>query len=128
MRFLIDILHPAHVHFFRPFYQAMVAQGHEFLIFSRDKDVTLELLDAYRMPHVVLSRQRPGRTRLFAELLTRVGRGFVQGRRFRPDYALGLMGPSLSLIGPLLSAKTIVFYDNETTDSINRFVAWIVYA
>ena len=123
MRFLIEILHPAHVHFFRPFVEVMAARGHEFLVLSRDKDVTLELLDAYRIPHTVLSRQPSGKPRLLAELLLRIWRGFFLARRFKPDYALGLMGPSVSVIGRLLGVRTVVFYDNETTALLNRVIA-----
>ena len=42
--------------------------------------------------------------------------------RFRPDYLLGLMGPAIAVAGRALPARTIVFYDNETTDKINRWV------
>jgi predicted glycosyltransferase len=123
MRFLIEILHPAHVHFFRPFVEVMAARGHEFLILSRDKDVTVELLDAHRIPHTVLSRQSSGKLRLLAELLLRVWRGFRLGRRFKPDYAIGLMGPTVTIVGRLLGARTVVFYDNETTALLNGLVA-----
>ena len=34
MRILIDILHPAHVHFFRPFIGEMQARGHEIRVTS----------------------------------------------------------------------------------------------
>jgi len=38
MRILIDILHPAHVHFFRNFYEVMTDRGHELCIKARDKE------------------------------------------------------------------------------------------
>ena len=45
MKVLIDINHPAHVHFFRQPALALQRAGHEVLFTSRDKDVTQELLD-----------------------------------------------------------------------------------
>lgn len=51
MRFLIDIVHPAHVHFFRHIRDELEARGHETLVVGRDKDVTLPLLRAFDIPH-----------------------------------------------------------------------------
>ncbi|MBW2254522.1 MAG: DUF354 domain-containing protein [Deltaproteobacteria bacterium] len=122
MRFIIDILHPAHVHFFRNFYAEMSSRGHEFLVLSRDKDCTLELLDAHGIPHRVLSRQWPGPVRMGAELLLRTARVVHAARRFRPDYLLGIMGPTIALAGVVLPARTVVFYDNESARAVNRVV------
>lgn len=52
MKILIDIGHPAHVHYFRNFIKLMTAQGHEFLITARDKEITLELLKKYGLQYV----------------------------------------------------------------------------
>jgi predicted glycosyltransferase len=41
MRILIDVLHPAHVHFFRNFHTEMEERGHELCITARSKDRTL---------------------------------------------------------------------------------------
>jgi uncharacterized protein len=50
VRILIDILHPAHVHFFRNIRGEMVDRGHEVLITARDKDRSVELLERYDLP------------------------------------------------------------------------------
>lgn len=123
MRILIDILHPAHVHFFRNFIVEMRGRGHEFRILSREKDVATELLDAYELDHTVISTQRPGRLRLAGELARRVAATGRIIRGFRPDVMLGLMGPSIALAGRLHRTRTLVFYDNETTHRLNQGVA-----
>ncbi|MBK0400379.1 hypothetical protein H0I76_14355 [Limibaculum sp. M0105] len=120
---LIDILHPAHVHFFREFHGEMAARGHELRVLSRHKDVATELLDAYGIQHEVISSQRPGRWRLAAELAQRVRSTSQEIRAFRPDVIVGLMGPSIALAGFVHRTRTLVFYDNETTDRLNRAVA-----
>jgi len=51
MRILIDIGHPAHVHYFRNFIKIMQLKGHEFLISSRDKEVSHILLEKYGIPY-----------------------------------------------------------------------------
>ncbi len=73
MTVLIDISHPAHVHFFRPLAQRLIADGVGVHIVARDKDVTVRLLEASGLPFEVLAMPQPGRGRLSAagELLRR---------------------------------------------------------
>ena len=60
MRILIDILHPAHVHFFRNFAQEMRMRGHEIRFTARAKECATDLLDHYGIPYTLLSRQKSG--------------------------------------------------------------------
>ncbi len=128
MRALIDILHPAHVHFFRHFIGEMRARGHEVKILSRHKDVAVDLLDSYGLEHQIISTQRAGKSRLAAELLKRVVETGRTIESFRPDVILGLMGPSIALAGAMTNTKTIVFYDNETTHRLNTITAKLASA
>lgn len=120
MRLMLDILHPAHVHFFRGFVDEMQRRGHEVLIMARDKDVTLPLLDRYGLPYEVLSRQGKSPPALAVELATRTTRFVRRARQFQPDYLVGLMGPVIALAGRVLPARTIVLYDNESAHKVNR--------
>ncbi len=122
MRIAVDILHPAHVHFFRNFIHEMQGRGHRFLVTAREKDCTLELLRAYAIPHTVLSSQARGAMGLAAELVARTWRFLVLARRFRPCFLMGIMGPTVALAGKLLPAKTVVFYDTEMARQTNWFV------
>jgi predicted glycosyltransferase len=99
----------------------MEQRGHEFLLTARDKDCTLELLRAYQLPHLVLSRQARGVVQLTAELVLRTQKVWRQARAFRPDYLLGIMGPSIALAGKLQSSKTVIFYDTEMAWITNWF-------
>lgn len=128
MRFMIDILHPAHVHFFRHFIGEMERRGHEFLIASRSKDVTTELLDAYGIKHTILSTHHGGALRMGMEFALRSARFVRLAYRFKPDYLLGLMGPVVTLAAQLIPARSVVFYDNETTARINSLAARVGYA
>jgi predicted glycosyltransferase len=44
MKVLIDIGHPAHVHFYKNTIKELEAKGHEVLVTARDKDVAINLL------------------------------------------------------------------------------------
>ena len=122
MRIAIDILHPAHVHFFRHFIVEMKKRGHELRVFSRDKDVTLALLHAYGIEHTLLSRQRRGIGALAMELGIRTLRLISEARRFRPDVMMGIMGPTIALAGHFVPSRVIAFYDNESARLVNRMV------
>jgi predicted glycosyltransferase len=51
MRILIDIGHPAHVHYFRNFIKIMEKKEHEFLIISRNKEIEHYLLKSYNISY-----------------------------------------------------------------------------
>jgi len=121
MKFVVDILHPAHVHFFRNFVSEMKTRGHQFLITARDKDCALELLEAYGISHVVISTQQRGLRGLTREFLERGWRFLRTVRAFRPDYLMGIMGPTIAVAGKLLPSKTIIFYDTEFARITNCF-------
>jgi predicted glycosyltransferase len=121
MRILIDILHPAHVHFFRHFHAEMTDRGHELCITARDKDRSIELLDAFALPYRQISTQKRGGG-LLVEMGQRTVRLLGVARRFRPDVMTGIMGPSIALAGTLTRVPAVVFYDTEFAVQTNRFV------
>lgn len=122
MRILIDILHPAHVHFFRNFFQEMRNRGHELLITAREKEIAVDLLEAFGLPHTVISSQRYGGVALAGELAKRTWRLGKVIREFEPDVLTGIMGPSIALAGAILRVPSVVFYDTEFATQTNRFV------
>lgn len=122
MRVLIDILHPAHVHVFRHLRTALLDAGHEVLVTARDKDVVIDLLEAYGIEHHVLSRQRSGVGGLASELASRTAKLVRLARRFRPTVLIGIMGPSIAPAGRILRVPAVVFYDTELAAVTNRWV------
>jgi predicted glycosyltransferase len=122
MRLLVDVLHPAHVHFFRNTISEVTARGGDVLVTARDKEVTLDLLEAYDIPHLVLSRQSVGALGLAGEWVGRTARLASVARRFAPDLLVGIMGVSIAPVGRLLRTPSLVFYDTEAARQTNRVV------
>jgi predicted glycosyltransferase len=89
LRVLFDITHPAYVHFFREVIPELRAMGHEVEITSRDKDVTLPLLDARGLAHICLTRAGRSRPQLLRELIVRNWKLVRVIRRFRPHVIIG---------------------------------------
>lgn len=122
MRIVIDILHPAHVHFFKNYIQIARARGDEVLVTSRDKDMTLELLNAYGIDHEVISKQRSGTAGLLTEWAGRTRRLYARSRRFRPHVCVGIMGVSVTPVSRALRTPGVVFYDTEIARRTNAVV------
>jgi len=120
VKILIDVLHPAHVHFFRNFHEEMTRRGHRIQVTARAKECSTELLERFGLPHTVISRQRTG-LGLAGELMQRTYRLAGIARRFRPDVMTGIMGPSIALAGAMLRLPAVVFYDTEFATQTNWF-------
>ncbi len=123
MNFLIDLQHPAHLHFFRNVIPRLKNQGHDVLITGRDKDILVELAHSYDIPVMVFGRARKGVINLGMELIYRQWRLFKLIREFKPDVMMAVAGTYISLLGKLQRIPTYIFYDTETA-TISNFLAY----
>jgi predicted glycosyltransferase len=113
MRILIDIGHPAHVHYFKNFIRIMKEKGHEFLVISRDKEITFQLLDAYDIPY---ESRGKGNNSLFGKLLYLVKGDAILIRkalRFKPDIFLSFGSSYAAQASFILRKPHIAFDDTE---------------
>lgn len=113
MRYLFDLQHPAHLHFFRNLILELKKLGHEVLITGRDKDILVELAQCYQIPIVVFGKARPGVLRLATELIYRQSRLWGLISSFKPDVMMAIAGTFISSLGWLRRIPTYVFYDTE---------------
>jgi predicted glycosyltransferase len=113
MRILIDIVHPADVHFFKCAIKEWQNRGHKVLITARDKDIALQLLKAYDFEFICISSQGKGLWSMACELVVRDLRLLRIARLFEPDVLTGFTGVSIAHVGKLLGRPSIVFYDTE---------------
>lgn len=119
MRILFDIVHPAHVHFYRFMWESLTREGHETLVVGRPKDVTEELLDAFDMPH---ERAGAGPRATWIgqgiELLGRDAALVRLGRRFKPDIVL-TRNPAGVQAARLLRIPGVFDTDNGTSAGVH---------
>ncbi|MBF0193097.1 MAG: DUF354 domain-containing protein [Magnetococcales bacterium] len=86
IRVLFDIVHPAHVHFYKHMIVALEKKGVQTSIVAREKDVTLALLKAYDLPFVSVGKSE--KKNIFnqgKELFLRDLSIWKLAREFRPD-------------------------------------------
>ena len=114
MKVLIDIGHPAHVHFFHQPIKQLQALGHEVIITSRDKECALALLDGLGLPHQSLSALgKGGMLGLGKELIYRDWALFKVVKKTQPDIMAAIGGVFIAHVGKLTGTPSLVFYDTE---------------
>ncbi len=113
MRVLVDIGHPAHVHFFKNTIWSLEKKGHQVMVVSRDKDVVIELLNAYGIQHTVLSKVKPGKINLLEEWFIREFKTFKITQQFDPDIFIGILSPAIAQVAWIQRKRSIIFNDTE---------------
>ncbi len=122
MKLFLDIGHPAHVHYFRPFIQLMEARGHCFFITARQREHVCELLEAYEIPYV--SRGEGGASlagRIFYLIKTAYSQ-YKRARKFQPDVFLDFSTIYSGPAARLLKKPYITFTDTENTKLYRRLI------
>ncbi len=115
MRILVDIGHPAHVHFFFHPIRILRNQGHDIIVTSRRKEIATDLLDGLDIPHEILS-SHPGGGGLGAlakEMMERDAALWRTAGKFKPDVMTGIGGVNPAHVRIVTGIPAIVFYDTE---------------
>ncbi len=113
MRILIDLGHPAHIHYFKHFIWQMEAKGHEFILVARDKEVLYRLLDGYGFSYV--KRGKGGKS-FVAKLFYILKADYIIFRvamKFKPDLFLSFASAYAAHAAWLYRKPHIVFDDTE---------------
>ncbi|WP_048045394.1 DUF354 domain-containing protein [Methanosarcina mazei] len=113
MRVLIDVGHPGHVHFFKNAIWNLREKGHEVMVTSRNKEVTIDLLNAYGIPHNILTSTASENGSVFKEWMVRDCKFLNVAKKFNPDILAGIMNPCVAHASWLLRKKAFIFNDTE---------------
>lgn len=119
MKFLFDLQHPAHFHFFRNLIVRLKDEGHLVLITARDKDILVQLTKESGMKLLIFGKAKKGVLRLSFELLYRQWRLFTLMCRFRPDAVMAIAGTYICIPAWLCRIPRYVFYDTEHANMSN---------
>lgn len=113
MKILIRIGHPGHVHLFKNTINNLERNGHIIKIVTRDKDVNLKLLDAYKFTYKVISGHYNtllGKAYDFVKTDLKLLKLTL---KIKPDLLIGIGDPCVAQIGKLIGKSSIVFTDTE---------------
>jgi predicted glycosyltransferase len=120
MHILVDIIHPAHVHFFKYAIALWRERGHKVSITARRKDIATNLLDRYGFHYIDLGAAGIGLSGLAVELIRRNVKLMRLTYSLRPDVLVGIGGIFIAQVGWLRRIPSIVFTDTENATLSNR--------
>jgi len=114
MKILIDINHPAHVHFFKNLYWKLNANNHSIVVVASKKDVAFSLLKEYNIPFINIGSYGKGLLSKFIKLFLLDVKMFFILLKHRPDYVLGISTIRGSHAAKFFKkTKAYVFTDTE---------------
>ena len=121
MNILVNISHPAHVHLFKYAIEMLFQNGHNVIVGARKKEFTIELLKAYNIKHVVLTKQGRGLTGLIKELIEQQIKLSKIIKNNSIDIMLQMNGIFNAPVGRFYRIPTLAFSDTENDKWANRF-------
>ncbi len=113
MKVMIDIGHPAHVHFFKHTIRELEKQGHKVKLTARDKDVTLALLDAYGFEYVIRGKLKGSLISKATDMFRVDLKVLEVAKEFKPDLMIGIHNPYIAHVSKILKIPSITFTDSE---------------
>jgi len=113
MKILIDINHPAHVHYFRNFIKIMETKGHIIKVVSRNKEIEHYLLKKYSIDYIGRGIGKKG---VFWKILYLLKADFIIFKIvkiFKPDILLSFDSVYLAQVAFFTGIPHISFDDTE---------------
>ena len=89
LKIIVDVNHPADVHFFKHFIREMELRGHKVLVTASEKEVSYKLLDAYGLSYTKLGSYGEGPIRKFFNLFGLDWKMLRIAHSFQPDVFVG---------------------------------------
>lgn len=112
-RIVFSIQHPAHVHLFRNAIKDLEAFGFDVSVFARKKDINIDLLEHYDIPHTVLAGEANSILELCVVEATYEYRLAKAAREIRPSVMVAMGGVGISRPSLVSGAKSLVLTDTE---------------
>lgn len=113
MKIMINVGHPAQIHFFRKLAQKLVDNGHSVKFIARDKDVAIKILENTGFDYDVISHRGNNLYSLILEMIKRHYLFIGIIKKYSPDLILSGFDPSATQIGKLFGIPTIILADNR---------------
>ncbi|MDY6865404.1 MAG: DUF354 domain-containing protein, partial [Halobacteriota archaeon] len=113
MRVLVNIGHPAHVHFFRNFIFEMRKKGNSVLITAQHKEIAINLMKAYNLEYEYLGEKYKGSVKKMVGTIYRDYLLQKVTKKYNPDILTGILDMYSAHVGKLNKIPSIVFTDTE---------------
>ncbi|MFN8258898.1 MAG: DUF354 domain-containing protein [Bacteroidales bacterium] len=121
MRIIIDVNHPGHVHLFKNFAFLAEKEGWKVLFTAKDKEVTLDLLKAYKLNYKCLGKHYTGKAGKIFSLLNHTLRLFFISIYYRTNLFLSHGSVPASWVSFILRRKYIAFEDTGNMEQVKLY-------
>lgn len=113
MRYLFDLGHPAHVHYFKFVIKSLLLNGNTVIVTARNKDVTFALLEAENIKYT--SRGKGANSKLGKLIYLIYGSLILTfiGKKNRIDVYVGFGSPYAAFASFVNSKKSVILDDTE---------------
>lgn len=113
MRILIDIGHPAHVHYFRHAIKILQKNGHIVIVVSREKEITYDLLKGYGIKFYKRGKGSNSLLGKFAYLFKGSYRILKIARKHKIDLFVSFASPYNAIASVFYRKPNVAFDDTE---------------
>jgi len=113
MKILINLDHPAHVHLFKNMIRNLEKDGYKVKITARDKEVVLDLLNAYGFEYENTGEHQRGLFNKVYGMIKIDHKLYRIARKFKPDILVSAGSPYAAHVSRLLNKPHIAFDDTE---------------
>jgi predicted glycosyltransferase len=120
MKIVVDISHPAHIHYFKHFIWEMQKRGHEFLITASEKDVSYRLLAAYGFDYIKLGNYGKSLIQKAINLPLMDLRMYNAIKGFNPDFCIGSGSIRVAHVAYMLKSVSILLESTEHSGEQHR--------
>jgi Uncharacterized protein conserved in archaea len=121
MRVLIDIGHPAHVHYFKNLAVCLLNDGSDVLFTAREKEVAIQLLDYYGFKYANFGKPFKSRLGKLWGLIWFTWKTYLISLRFKPDIYLNATMYS-AIIAWLMRKPHIALEDTFNMEQVRLYL------
>jgi len=122
MKVLIDIAHPAHVHYFRNFAKIFIGLGHKVKFIARDRGPIIDLLKFYKLDFVNRGKKGNSLSNKFLYPIKAIYNIFKIAIGFRPDIFIDMGTVFSAPIAWIFRKPYIAFDDTETAGKARKLL------
>lgn len=120
MNIFVNISHPAHVHLFKNAIFKLIEKGHKVVVGARKKEFTIDLLNSYKIDHILLTQKGKGVAGLLKELAIQQLKISRIIKKHSIDIMIQMNGIFNAPIGKYYGIPTLAFSDTENDKWANR--------
>lgn len=110
---MVNMAHPAHVHYFKNFIKEMQNDGHDIRILAFDKEVTFKLLDNYGMNYIKFGRHNKSLMKKLIDIPVGDFKLYEIAKKFDPDFFVGFGAIYASHVSRILHKTCLNLEDTE---------------